>query len=311
MRLLSSVAHKRLPTAHTERPLQSKKFRASCGVEVEYLFLDRGKDQTVVFVNGLLTQLSMWSFQMKNFDLFNLLFFNNRGHGKSSIGESSSASYLHDCANDAAELLAFHRVKRPHVVGFSMGAAIVVELNTILNGELNTVTLVSPVVTNPLETFPFPNLLQKALPLIKEAFESRGFLSVAHVFLNLLKLDTTIFPLWVYFRQLSESRMDYDDFVEYIRNAINVNARTSLTALESMIINGHAIKDGLARLSCPVLVIRGVRDFIINDNSLDIIKKAIPHAQIERLNGATHYPHAEKPDEFNHLLWRFLNSNRC
>lgn len=111
---------------------------------------------------------------------------------------------------------------------------------------------------------------------------------------------------WAYFKQLTGSGVSFRTFAKYLRDSMDIDAKTFATAFESMVQNGYHLRDGFSKLTCPVLVVRGARDFFVNDTSVTIIRDAIPHAETIVLDCATHYPNAEKSAEFNHILNDFL-----
>ncbi|MFW5708365.1 MAG: alpha/beta fold hydrolase [Bacteroidota bacterium] len=56
----------------------------------------------------------------------------------------------------------------------------------------------------------------------------------------------------------------------------------------------------------PTLFIRGGESLYIRQNHIPRIKKLFPQARIETIEGASHWLHAEKPDEFYDLVMDFL-----
>lgn len=281
-------------------------FRTTSGVQVEYLHIDRGKERTVLFVNGWLLRLSQWSTQIPSLWDFNLLLFNNRGHGKSELARSSRKSYLTDCAADATELLSALSVHSPDIVSFSMGTAIAAEIHHFLGGNVRSMAFVSPLVGNPVKTFPIPGLLEQAIPPLRRALANDVFRTALTKLANLIKNDIALFPTYVYFKQLTGSGIEYRYFAKYLRDALDVDVRTFVTAFDSMVTNGALIRRKMAGIGCPVLVIRGQKDFFIKREAVDAIRAAIPHTQLIEFENATHYPQAERSVDFNRLLYDFL-----
>lgn len=69
------------------------------------------------------------------------------------------------------------------------------------------------------------------------------------------------------------------------------------------------IKEWLPRISAPTLVISGDRDPIIPPAQALLIKKMIPHAELEMIKGGGHLLFAERSLEYQHALRRWLEHN--
>ena len=54
------------------------------------------------------------------------------------------------------------------------------------------------------------------------------------------------------------------------------------------------------------LFIKGAESDYLQDSDTAVVRQAFPNAQLKILAGAGHWPHAEKPEMFDHVLKRFL-----
>ncbi|KEI43116.1 alpha/beta fold hydrolase [Saccharopolyspora rectivirgula] len=66
----------------------------------------------------------------------------------------------------------------------------------------------------------------------------------------------------------------------------------------------------LSQITCPTMVIHGDQDPIVPLSAAQQAAEAISGAQLRVVPGAGHWPHREKPTEFNALLREFVNSHR-
>jgi pimeloyl-ACP methyl ester carboxylesterase len=66
--------------------------------------------------------------------------------------------------------------------------------------------------------------------------------------------------------------------------------------------------EGLSQIKCPVLVIWGVNDLILNASHAKVAKAKIPNCQIVLISGAGHCAHTENPDIVNPIIERFLSA---
>jgi len=73
-------------------------------------------------------------------------------------------------------------------------------------------------------------------------------------------------------------------------------------------VDSSDYEDRIPIASYPVLFIKGGRSGYITDENELIIKHMYPQAKIEEIDGATHWLHAEKPQEFNQIVKKFLSS---
>lgn len=86
------------------------------------------------------------------------------------------------------------------------------------------------------------------------------------------------------------------------------NWRINLEAIDN---NMEAISNGFKTnksCHCPSLFIRGDLSYYVHDSDITEIERLFPNASLVTIGGATHWLHAEKPDEFFELSIKFLLS---
>lgn len=59
--------------------------------------------------------------------------------------------------------------------------------------------------------------------------------------------------------------------------------------------------------NCPTIFIGGANSDYIQPKDHDAIKKLFPMAEFHYIDGASHWVHADKPNEFIDLLTAFIN----
>jgi len=79
----------------------------------------------LLFINSLLTNLTMWSAIVPTLSQkFTLVFFDQRGHGRSSVPPESPRTTISELARDIARILDYLKLKVAHgIVGVSQGGA--------------------------------------------------------------------------------------------------------------------------------------------------------------------------------------------
>lgn len=77
-----------------------------------------------------------------------------------------------------------------------------------------------------------------------------------------------------------------------------------LTAMEEW--DGRA---ALTNIACPTLIIWGDKDISYPRAQIDLLCDHIPNAALKIIAGASHLAHLEYPDQFNTILYDFLNQH--
>jgi pimeloyl-ACP methyl ester carboxylesterase len=101
---------------------------------------------------------------------------------------------------------------------------------------------------------------------------------------------------------VSESLIDH-----YWKSSHEAGSRAALAAYLSGYLN-HSVARGLARLKLPSLLVWGRKATSPNVESADLWLHALPEAELEVVDGAGVFPHAEAPERFRDILVRFLES---
>lgn len=94
----------------------------SNGVKISYV--TEGKGEAVVLIHGWMSDVKMWGPKLSPLDGFQIIALDCRGHGKSDKPHDR-ASYGSEMAADVVRLLDHLKIKRAHLIGYSMGTYIV------------------------------------------------------------------------------------------------------------------------------------------------------------------------------------------
>lgn len=66
----------------------------------------------------------------------------------------------------------------------------------------------------------------------------------------------------------------------------------------------------LSELKMPVLIVNGEKDPVVSVKSATTASKTIPHCKLHIMKGCKHWPQKERPEEFSHVLCKFLSENK-
>ena len=100
--------------------------------------------------------------------------------------------------------------------------------------------------------------------------------------------------------QVDEELVDH-----YWKSSHEVGSRAALAAYLSGYLN-HRVTKALARLACPVLVVWGRGAANPPVESSDLWMQRLPEAELEVVESAGLFPHAEAPGTFRELVARFV-----
>ncbi len=294
-------------------------FHTSQGVLLEYIYMGqvpREKNpRTLMFLNGIALRHSEWKSQMHQFPNCNLLFFNARGHGEVGLGFSTPNSYLSDCGMDAAELAAHLDLRRITLVMHSMGCLIgtwmyrrAMRGGFLLDScaHVDSMVMVSPVVGNPLETIPRKDISVPVLEGLDEALQNGRMEKALRWYARHFKELPLMAPLYAAFRAVTGSGVSFREFRKYLESVLDVKSDTLITAFRAMTQTGDHIGKMMERLRIPTLVLTGEKDFLVQPVSLEILKGRLMDYEMHVMEGATHFPQAEKFEEFNGHVSDFI-----
>ena len=64
----------------------------------------------------------------------------------------------------------------------------------------------------------------------------------------------------------------------------------------------NPLGERLERIQCPVTVVWGAQDQVMDPSGLEVIRQALPRASVHVLRDCGHSPTRERPDELSRIL---------
>lgn len=252
-------------------------------VALNYKVLGEGRD--LIILHGLFGSLDNWLSLAKQWSSdYKVWLIDQRNHGKS--GHTNDFSYLH-LSKDLKHFTETHQIQNPIVVGHSMGGKTAMEFAIRHPEQLRKLVIVdiAPVkyqvhhykileALNSIDPQALQNRQQaddKLLPLIPD-FGTRQFL--------LKNLDRT-------------------------KNG-GYQWKFNLKVLEENIvpISAWPISEGV--FEKPSLFVKGERSDYIQMHDAAEINRKFPNYQLEEVEKAGHWVHAEQPKAFYRILTDFM-----
>ena len=260
----------------------------------------------VIFCHGYANQLATWHFQRQALAADppgRLVFWDQRGHGRSGRGAPESAT-LEQCGRDLAAVIAACAPRGPVVlVGHSMGGMTIMALadaapelfDPAAGGRVVGVALVATSPGKLAEvTFGLPAALtpvtRRALPVVTRHMRRRP-----RIFERTRQLGAEL--AFVVARRGAFGAGDVGpSLVEFVER---MTAETPVDVIAEFYatFTDHDKLAALAALSgLPVLVLVGSRDIVTPVSHSRDIADALPHAEFVVVEGAGHMVQLEQPE---------------
>lgn len=206
------------------------------------------------------------------------------GHGKSLLRDFVPIDSVHVYAELIWKLCAELGMRRPVIMGCSIGGDITLDIAAHHSTDLLAAIPCEAAARTP--TYP--------LGALERGLEDSGIPSFADqsYFGGLSAAGTRALPervreiAWV--RRFGDPKIHYNDLKGWV---------------------AHDVRHMLADISCPVAVVWGNEDYFVPYDYVRETVEGIPGARLIEVRGIGHYPHVETP-EFNLLVAEFLDSIR-
>lgn len=247
-------------------------------------YKEYGEGEPLIVIHGLLGMLDNWSTHARKWSKnYRVITVDARNHGRSLHSEEMSYEVMKEDLKDLMDQL---EINEAHLLGHSMGGKIVMKF------AQNYPYRVKKLIVADISPCEYPVRHDSIL----EALNS----------VELKKL---------------EKRTDADEYLKkyiseagirqflmkslYQKKDKSFAWRFNLAVLTNHIADmGESVLD--ARFEGKTLFIRGTKSDYITDDHKKEIDLIFPHSSIADIEGAGHWLHAEKPDEFYQLVTGFL-----
>jgi pimeloyl-ACP methyl ester carboxylesterase len=241
--------------------------------------------QPLVLINGLAEQAESWfsnhAFWRRHFDVYlpNLLVYDGPAlHGRIDAGLPISVDYLVNQLDLFLE--SFVQTPPYHLVAASLGGKVAVEYAVRFPEKVARVVLLCPSGMGD----------EERLPIVEGVRRNDLKSLVDSVFCNPRRLDARL--LEYYQRQFANRRWR-TGLLRTIRGTMD-----------------HSVRDRLADMAQPTLVVSGREDRIVNATHAAEAAKRLPQGQYLNIPRCGHAPQMEKAWLINRLVVHFLTSPR-
>lgn len=245
-----------------------------------------GEGEPLIILHGLFGSLDNWITLAKRFsENFKVYVVDQRNHGLSFHSDQFNYEVM---SEDLMTFMNQENIESANLIGHSMGG------KTVMNFAVS-----------------YPEKIQRLI--------------VADIGPKYYPVHHTQIIKALYSIKVSElnSRKDADDQMSTLisnfgirqfllknlsRDGDHFKWKMNLDVIASNIEEvGKALNQN-ATYAKETLFIRGQNSDYINDSDLNLINSIFPKAKLDTIEGAGHWLHAEKPQEFYDMVFNFLNS---
>jgi esterase len=259
-----------------------------------------GQGEPLIILHGMYGSSDNWFTVGKALsEIYEVYLLDQRNHGRSPHDPDLSYPILRD---DLRDFLDQHDLWKVSIIGHSMGGKAAIFFAAAYPHRVNKLIIVdiSPMsyknLLNPSElVISHLNIIQSLLALNLDEINSRTEADS--------QLAETIKSVPVRQFLLKNLIRNKEGKFEW-----TLNLKALQKALPAMIdgINLKAVEDGLRITGFPVLFIRGGDSDYIKEDDEIFIRKLFPEAAIKTIQGAGHWVHSEKTEEFIQEVKKFL-----
>jgi pimeloyl-ACP methyl ester carboxylesterase len=258
------------------------------GVKLNYeVHGESGPD--LVLVHGYTGDITDWRHQLPAFSpSFRILILDLRGHGASEAPSDRSLYNIEQFAGDVEALIDGFGIGRYHLLGHSMGGAIVQEIALRSSDRLLSLTLHN--TTDDFSAVAASGPIAMWRDYRFKLAEEQGMAAVAAL--------TSPFP--------PPPHMPAERLAETSKRLARMSADAFIGAWQGL--EGWAgARDRAAAIKTPTLVIYGDLDTGFMVEGSQRLGRNIPGAQVAVIPQAAHQPQWERPELYNAALGAFLN----
>ncbi|MAU17334.1 MAG: alpha/beta hydrolase [Muricauda sp.] len=247
-----------------------------------------GKGQPFIILHGFLGMSDNWKTLGSKYSEngFEVHLIDQRNHGKSFHSTEFNYDVLSD---DIINYMDHHHIKTAFVMGHSMGGKTAMQLATSHPERVSKLIVadIAPKFYPPHHDFIFNGLSKLDFDEISDRREADDELS-KHIKDRGIRQFLLKNLYWV-----EKGKLGFRFNFDVLKNKMEEIGENILP---------NAVYDG------PTLFLRGDRSEYIQPNDFAEIKRHFPKAEIETIDKAGHWLHAENPKQFFEKSFGFLNS---
>ena len=258
---------------------------------IEYYRL--GSGSPIILIPGYVTDISSWNreFLAALAQQHQVIVLNNRNVGGSFVQSSHYESQ--DLANDIYQLIQTLNLKKPAILGLSMGGMIAQQLAVLHPDKIGQLILLNTAIAGKQAVHPSAAVEKRMLAMPKNKLER-----------YLVAVELFFPPSW---RMQMAYALAVDRFQP--ENYKEIDPATILSQQRHLVMrwtNDNATAKKIKKLDLPVLILNGSADIVIPPINSIILARTILHAQLVRWKEGGHAMIYQYPDQIANTVNNFL-----
>ncbi len=246
-----------------------------------------GEGQPVILLHGLFGQSDNWvTVGRRIADQFHVYIPDQRNHGQSPHTTIHSFPAM---ADDLAEFIEYNEIENPILIGHSMGGKVA------MTYVLENPEMVKKLIVIDISPRKYP----------ERATHTQVISTMLSIVLDKITTRTEV-------EKILDSRIADARVRMFILKNLHYKFQGKLAwrlNLEAINQSMDLLFDGIRsenQYTGPTLFIRGGKSDYVPDEDIPMIKSMFPEAIIKTISGASHWVHADAPEELCFLLSGFL-----
>ncbi len=257
---------------------------------MKLFFREYGQGQPLIILHGIFGVSDNWvSFAREIEDRFRVFIPDQRNHGQSP--HDSTFNYYALCA-DVYEFIEEHNLDNPIILGHSMGGKVAMRF-ALENPDILKALVVADISMRSYQRrYRHLDMIDAMMAVNFDKAEKRA------------DIEKQLKPI------IRDKRIRQFAMKNLYRRERGGQFAWRLN-LEAISLNMDAVFEGVQSnrlFNKPTLFIRGGDSDYVSYDDFDQIYRTFPKADIKTIEGAGHWLHAEKPDEFRRIFMDFIQS---
>lgn len=248
----------------------------------------QGTGEPLILIPYLAAEHACYAFQVAEYAKhFTCISLDLRGTGESDKPEGAYST--EDLADDVAAFMQAVGIKKAHITGLSLGAAIGMWLAAKYPDKVQSLSVHSGWP----KTDPFIKAVVESWQVVAKALGSVPEMVI-----------TALFP-WCFTPELYAAKPDY---IQSLAGFVRTRPAQSLAAFiqQSNAVIAHDVSAQLGKITAPTQITFGRADMATSTRFADQLTGNIRNSELLIFEGCAHAPIYEKVEEFNQKTLQFL-----
>ena len=260
-----------------------------------------------VFIHGSALRTDVWHYQMEGLGGHRLVFYDLRGHGRSTPKGDADFS-LTTLGEDLVAVIEDSGMDEVVVVGHSIGGMLALQLaasrHDLLGSPLKGLVLVNSTYGPGAETVIGGTAVARIERLARRPLD---FLGAKHEYLH--RLRSLVRPSDTLFLAVALAAFGPSPSARQVDFTYDMTADTNTDVIFDLIRSYRDLNvgDKLGDITIPALVIGGTHDRLTVPDASEFLAAHLPKAELKLFERCGHMSMLERHREFNSILTAFLD----